>query len=235
MQFGFRPASLEIPLGAPVDLAHGVNPKEPQTTLEVPSPEVMNAITQLWQEHKKRSSITLVFDVSGSMKGDNKIENARAGALELLKVLDDRDAFALEPFSDTILEDQVPVELSRTRETARAKIESLFADGGTRLYDAIAAAYQRQTQSTGGASDKIKAVVVLTDGADTRSKLTLDGLLSQIQLRSEAQPIRVFTIGYGTDAQKNVLQTIADATQAKFYVGTPENIREVFKDISTFF
>jgi len=235
MEFGFRPASLEVRLGSPVDLAHGVNPKEPQTTLEVPSPEVMNAITRLWQEHKKRSSITLVFDVSGSMQEDNKIENARGGALELLKVLDDRDAFALEPFNDTILEDGAPVELSRSRETTRAKIESLFAHGGTRLYDAIATAYQRHSPSVGGAPEKISAVVVLTDGADTQSNLKLNDLLSQIQLRSEAQPIRVFTIGYGKDAQKDVLQKIADATQAKFYAGTPENIREVFKDISTFF
>src|SRR5262249_42293902 len=111
----------------------------------------------------------------------------------------------------------------------------LFAQGGTRLYDAIAIAYQRQIQSAQTASDKISAIVVLTDGADTRSDLKLDRLLSQIQLRSETQPVRVFTIGYGKDAQKDVLQKIADTTQAKFYVGTPENIREVFKDISTFF
>ena len=31
------------------------------------------------------------------------------------------------------------------------------------------------------------------------------------------------------------LQRIADATQAKSYKGTPENIRSVFRDIATFF
>ena len=235
LEFGFRPASLEVPLGPPIDPAHGVNPKEPQTTLEIPSPEVMHAITQLWREHKKRSSLTLVFDVSGSMQDDNKIENARAGALELLAVLDDRDAFALEPFNARILENELPTDLTQSRETARGKIQSLFASGGTALYDAIAAAYQRHLESSPDEQDKISAIVVLTDGADTRSKLNLDDLLSQIQLRSESQPVRIFTIGYGNDAQKDVLQKIADATQAKFYAGTPENIREVFKDISTFF
>ena len=47
--------------------------------------------------------------------------------------------------------------------------------------------------------------------------------------------MRVFTIAYGSDADTTVLQRIADATQAKSYKGTPENIRSVFRDIATFF
>ena len=84
-------------------------------------------------------------------------------------------------------------------------------------------------------ADKISAIVVLTDGADTHSKLKLDQLLSMIRSDNETRTIRVFTIGYGSAAQKDVLQKIADATQAKYYIGKPENIREVFRDISTFF
>lgn len=68
LTFGFRPALAEVPLTAPIDAEHGVNPKEPQTTLEVPPVEVMDAVTRLWQEHKKRANVTLVIDVSGSMK-----------------------------------------------------------------------------------------------------------------------------------------------------------------------
>jgi Ca-activated chloride channel family protein len=45
----------------------------------------------------------------------------------------------------------------------------------------------------------------------------------------------VFTIGYGREANQDVLRAIADATQARFYAGTPANIRTVFRDISTFF
>ena len=47
--------------------------------------------------------------------------------------------------------------------------------------------------------------------------------------------MRIFTIGYGSDAAPDVLGRIAEATQAKYFTGTPENIREVFKEISTFF
>ncbi len=37
MQYGFRPALVDLPLAAPLDAAHGMNPQEPKTTLEVPS------------------------------------------------------------------------------------------------------------------------------------------------------------------------------------------------------
>ena len=52
--FGFRPAHADVPLVAPLDAAHGVNAKEPQTTLEVPSVEVMDAMINLWEKVKKR-------------------------------------------------------------------------------------------------------------------------------------------------------------------------------------
>ena len=80
LQFGFRPAAPEIPLAAPLILANGVDPKEPKTTLETPSTEVMDACLRLWQEAKKHAHVVLVFDRSGSMNEDGKILAARTGA-----------------------------------------------------------------------------------------------------------------------------------------------------------
>ena len=59
--------------------------------------------------------------------------------------------------------------------------------------------------------------------------------MEQIKFDSEKNNVRIFTIGYGQGANKKVLQSISDATQAKSYEGTNENIDAVFKDISTFF
>src|SRR5262249_47704581 len=100
--------------------------------------------------------------------------------------------------------------------------------------DAIDAAYQHQTQKQ-ARNRRITAVVVLTDGTDTNSKQTLENLMQKIRWDGENKTVRVFTIAYGSDAKKDILKQIADATQAKFYEGTPENIVDVFKDISTFF
>ena len=76
-------------------------------------------------------------------------------------------------------------------------------------------------------------MVVLTDGADTESKMKLEELMPRIRFDGEAHTIRVFTIAYGGDARKDILKQIADATQAKSYEGTPQNIVGVFRDIST--
>jgi Ca-activated chloride channel family protein len=113
-------------------------------------------------------------------------------------------------------------------------IDSLFAQDGTKLYDSIDAAYQYLlTQS--GEADSILSVVVLTDGEDTESTTPLVTLMPRIQYDGEKQKIHVFTIAYGKDAKKSILDNIAQSTQAKSYAGTPQNIVEVFKDISTFF
>ncbi len=232
---GFRPALADIPLTAPLDAAHGVNAKEPQTTLEVPSVETMDAVMRLWQKNKKRSNITLVMDVSGSMNERGRIANARLGAQELVKMLGDEDTYRLLPFSSTVFPSAPAAPLAKTRTQAMAAAGSLIANGGTALYDAIDAAFSEQIAKRDQVRDKISAIVVLTDGADTDSRTKLGDLLNRIRFDNEKQTIRVFTIGYDSGGQADVLKKIADATQAKYYEGKPENIREVFKDISTFF
>src|SRR5262249_26582744 len=101
------------------------------------------------------------------------------------------------------------------------------------LFDAIDSAFGRIQANP--QPDRISAIVVLTDGEDNRSAHRLQDLLKQIHAGSEDQAVRIFTIGYGKDAAVGVLKSIADQTQARFYAGDPKNIREVFKDISTFF
>lgn len=235
LPFGFRPASVDVPLGAPVDRAHGVDPKEPQSTLEVPPTEVMDAILKLWHSHKKHSNVTLVIDVSGSMNEGGKLEGARAGAQQLLALLGDEDEFSIMPFSRHPSWALQRAPLKTARAQAQQTLNGLYAGGGTALYDAISTAYAAHMASADADADKISAIVVLTDGDDTDSRMTLDQLLPSIRFDSERHTIRVFTIAYGKDARKDILQKIADATQAKFSEGDPKNIRAVLREISTFF
>jgi len=233
LAYGFHPGDVGIQLAAPIDAEHGVDPREPKTTLEVPSVEVIDAIIKLWHEHKKHSNIILVFDTSGSMKDNAKMPNAQNGAKQLVTLLDGQDYLSLLPFNDQSSWAAKEMLMSSQRESASRIIDSLFPNGGTALYDAIGAAYQYRLGNP--KTDKIAALVVLTDGEDTNSRTALEDLLQQIRFDNETKTIRVFTIAYGSDARKDVLKRIADATQARFYEGTPENIQSVFKEISTFF
>lgn len=232
LQFGFRPADVSIPLGPPIDRQLGVDPAEPKTTLEVPSVQVVEAVLALWQKSKKHADIVLALDTSGSMEDDDKLPHAVAGAGAFVDLLDAEDRVSILRFDDRgswVVKDQ---PAGQGRDALKRALSGLIANGGTAMYDAVSMAVT-QVRS-GSDSTRIKAVVVLTDGDDKNSAMRLDRLVEQIGGR-ETGGVRVFTIGYGKDARQDVLDKLAGAGRGRYYKGSPETIREVFRDISTFF
>jgi Ca-activated chloride channel family protein len=233
MTYGFRPGSPDVPVGAPIDVAHGVDPAQPTTTLEVPSSDVIAAIQKQWDDQEKKpADIVLVLDTSGSMQEEDKMVNAKAGARQLVSLLSDKDEFSLVSFNSAPSWATTDQPLGTARKPANDAIDSLFPGGETALYDAVGQAYAHLLQRP---SDHIRALVVLTDGEDNKSSTSLNNLLAKIHADAETHTIRIFTIAYGHDAERGVLQQIANATQGQAYEGTPANIVEVFRDISTFF
>jgi Ca-activated chloride channel homolog len=235
IKYGFRPGSSEIPTGPPIDTAHGVDPRQPKTVLELPNTATVAAVRNLWFKNKRQARVTLVFDVSDNMNDRNKIAWARDGAQDLLSFMSDADSFSIMPFNSRILRDEEPQPLKDYRPGAEQILSSLFASGGCSLYDTLSLAYQRVQQQQEEDPSRIAAVVVLSDGKDTTSKLTLDQLLTQIRYDFDQPTVRVFTIGYETEDGTNVLKQISEVTQGRYYEGKQTNIREIFKDISTFF
>lgn len=234
LAYGFRPADPAIPLESPFDTTHGVDPKQPQTTLDVPPAPVIDAALQLWKQHKKKSHIVLVIDCSGSMKEEEKMPNARQGALEMLKLLGGEDSITLIPFNETVQRTFEDQPLATAHNRIQDAISGLFPNGGTALYDAIANAHDLLHAKAD--KQRINAIIVLTDGADTNSTtLNLDALLKKIAFNEENAATRIFTIGYGSGARTDILKNIAESTRAKYFQGTPKNIRQVFREISTFF
>jgi Ca-activated chloride channel homolog len=233
LAFGFRPGDPAVAVGAPIDAAHGVDPVEPKTTLEVPPADVVAALVEVWRANKRATNVTLVIDTSGSMKAENKMENAKAGALEFVKLLTRGDTVSVLAFNFAPSWVARDVPLATGRAAVERAISGLFANGGTALYDATIAAYGSMSDHRD--QSKISAIVVLSDGADTDSSAALEQILGQIRFDGERRPVRVFTIGYGKEARRDVLERIADATQARYFDGKPEDIRVVFREISTFF
>ena len=102
LRYGFRPGLESVPLAAPIDAEHGVNPREPKIVLDPPPVEVMRASLKAWHDYKKHSRIVLVFDRSGSMNDQGKLANAKKGAKEIVSMLDDEDRLGLLAFSSTV-------------------------------------------------------------------------------------------------------------------------------------
>lgn len=234
LELGFRPADPSIPLAAPLDAQHGVDTNQPQTILEVPSASVIEGIQSLWRQTKKPVDLIVVMDISGSMQGD-KITTARSSLMEFVRKLDDRDRLRIDLFSDSVSTLTPLSELGPKRQKVLDSVSGIFEQGSTSLYDATLQAYEDLQKN--GDPKHIRAMVVLTDGQDTVSSASLQDVINQIKgTESEGgNAIKIFTIAFGSDADKSVLQSIADPSGGKQYDSSPDTIQKIYDDIATFF
>jgi VWFA-related protein len=128
--------------------------------------------------------LAILFDVSGSMRVGTKEVDAQQAARHLLGALKNTDLAALYSF-DTRLErvQDFTSDFSKL-ESALGHVDSPY--GQTSLYDAIADT-AREVAKGGGGKGRLQraAVVVLTDGVDTHSRLTpaqVSGIASEIDI-----------------------------------------------------
>jgi len=232
LALGFRPADPAVAIGAPIDAAHGVDPLQPQTLLEIPDAPTLAALLALWRETKKPSDVVLVFDKSGSMKGD-PLAQAKQGGRAFLDSLDARDQATLIFFDGRVYPAVGPVSIEKGRADLIARIDGVTADGGTALHDAVLAAYRELAQRARRSPHRIHALVVMTDGKDEHSKARFDAVLKAVG--GEESTIHVFTIGYGPGASEQVLSRIAEEAKGSYAHGEVATITEVFRDMASFF
>ncbi len=231
----FRPPTRDAKPVSPIVPANGVDPGEPTSVLSLPEPRVLNEIVKAWRADRKPARVEVVLDVSGSMNEEDKLEAAKEGLVGFLKLLQPQDEVALSVFSDAVIEVSRPVRIRGNRNQLISRVEGLFADGNTSLYDATDAASERIANAA--SDERINAVVVLSDGQDNASSYSIDQLLARLTQRSgeEGDSVRIFTIAYGDSAADDVLAEIAEAGGGISYSGDPENIEDVYIQISSFF
>jgi Ca-activated chloride channel family protein len=229
-RFGFRPALTDIALDAPIDAAHGANPKEPQTLLAAPNVRVVRALLDVWNEAKRAVDIVVVFDRSGSMSG-LRLHGAREGLSAFLARLRPEDRVTLITFNGQL----DPPTSPEPPQAAAARVSGIFADGETALYDAILRGRDLADAASKVDRSRIHAVVVLTDGEDNRSTVKLPELMTKLTSAEEGSSVRVFTIGYGGEASGAILKQIAERTGGAYYHGDVNNIRAVYEEIASFF
>ena len=207
----------------------GVLPPGPATVLPAPSADALAAVEASWKDVRKRARVLMVLDVSGSMSGQ-KLELMKRGAAGSLDLFLDDDELALWSFGNGT--DQIapmgPVGPRRTQ--LSQSIFGLIANGGTRLYDSTREAVREIAASVD--PHRIGAVVVLTDGVNTNGSPDLEALLRDLRSATAETRVRAFTIAYGTDADRSILQRIAEATRGASYdASNPASIETVFEEV----
>jgi Ca-activated chloride channel homolog len=117
-------------------------------------------------------NIAFLLDVSGSMRYSNKFDIAKGVVRSVIQRMGKDDQAALIIFADN--EAQMLVDFTTDKEAVLKRMDKLKAYGGTALRDAIAYCHRLLIESIGK-----KGVLLLSDGVDTRSNLTLDQAVEQ--------------------------------------------------------
>ena len=213
----------------------GFLPAQPAVVIKPPAPPVLAAIQSAWPAVRKRARILVVIDVSGSMDG-SKLDLVKAAATNALDLLGPEDEVGLWIFSSN-LDGALPyrqiepiARLAQSRDALKRSINLLRAGGGTGLYRTARAS--ADFMRTGLDRSRINAVLLLTDGQDTDNCCDLNPTVSALMARNESGAVRIFTIGYGTDADMGVLRRISGATEAVAYQATDtSSIGKVLADV----
>lgn len=238
LENGFRPVNPDVPLDSPgspfVDPNNGVDINQPSTVLQVPDPEVIAAVQESWEFVKKPADIMIVIDVSGSMEGD-KLDQAKEAALRFLDEMPAQNQVGLMSFSDVINVHVPPSSFEGIENDLRSQITNLEAAGDTALFDATLEAV-RYMRPAADEVDRIKAIVILSDGEDTASDIVLGDVVSEIELlQGGRNTVLVVPVAYGSGADIRALNSIARASATKVQSGNPEDIQQLLELISSYF
>ena len=237
LKAGYRPADLGIDLGSgdsPFANTDAVDWRQPQTTLQMPSPAVVAVVQNFWYYTKRPTNVYLVVDTSGSMEEGNKLARTKEALRAFLgQIKGDRDQVGLLEFASgaknfTPLR---PLQES-VRSDLLTQIDQMEPIGGTALIDAVYdAANDLLAQDD---REAINALVVMTDGQENESNRSLNDLSDLLQ-RYPNQRLVIFTIAFGSDADENLLQEMARIGNGQFRRASETDIEELYKIISTYF
>jgi len=168
-------------------------------------------------------SLGLVIDNSGSMR--NKIEKVRAAALALVKASNRDDEVFIVNFNDTAYLDN-PKDKDFTNEVDELQMAlgRIDARGGTAMRDAIAMSMQHLKKAH---RDK-KVLVVITDGNDNSSIVSLEKIMKEAHQRD----VLIYGVGILAEEERReagrarkALNDLAEATGGKTFF--PQSVEEV--------
>ncbi len=141
----------------------------------------------------------LVIDISGSMATDNKLDSAKKAADAYVDQMRPGDQAGVEAFDTHV---KMAQDITSDHQALKNAIDALQPGSDTAMFDALISAEQAMA-NVGGR----KAIIVLTDGMDNRSKNNEDAVIKAIG----PSGLTISTIGLGNPNAGGSLQGIDEA------------------------
>jgi Ca-activated chloride channel family protein len=234
-----RPLDSSIALHTPLDLDNGTDPRvttDQVRALPSPDADVSAAVIDLFGITKRKATVIIALDISGSMEGP-KIQSATEATAGFLDRLDPDDEVALLTFDDDVVALSEPQPVRNVVEGLSSRVRSLIADGNTALYAAVCEAVEIaadiKEEDLAGGESRLYGVVLLSDGEDTVGEPTENQMfVTCLPTNAEADGVKIFPIAFGEDAAEEVLARIADVTGGRMYKADPASISNVYLSIS---
>lgn len=234
-----RPLDTNIPLHAPMNLDNGTDPSvTPKTVAPLPSPnaDISAAVIDLFNITKRKATILIVLDVSGSMEGE-RIRTARDATVEFLSRLDANDEVGLLIFHDSVNELSPVTRVGNVGEGLSRRVAELISGGNTALYEAVCQAVEtttaQQAEDLAAGETRLYGIILLSDGEDTVGNVTENQMFATcLPANAEADGVKIFPIAFGEAADQDVLNRIANVTGGRLFSADPTSISNVYLSIS---
>ena len=141
---------------------------------------------------------------------------------------EENDQIGIVSFSNNDeLEHNLVLATSANKTSINAEIDTIMGDGGTAMGDGIDRA-QDELMGVRGQEGAMKFEIVLTDGVNNAGMSPITAANN-----AAAAGIKIYTIGFGGDADTSTLQSIANITDANYYAAIDGNaLQEVYNLIA---
>ena len=155
-------------------------------------------------------SLGVIFDVSGSMA--DKIDKARDAVIEFFKTANPQDEFFLITFAD---KPELLQDFTSSIEDVQGRLVYAVPKGRTALFDAVYYGINKMKD----AKNSKKALLIISDGGDNRSRYTDSEIKSLVR---EAD-VQIYAIGlFGNNTPEEVrgpymLSELTDATGGRTF------------------
>ena len=235
-----RPVNQQVPLSAEF-------PNKLIVELDFPSDlDAINGILFTYLNAARRPAHSIfVLDVSGSMRG-RRLDQLKSSLLTLagddstltgrFARFQERERVTLISFSSapnpptTVSIGSAGAGLQTSLQEVRHYADGLEAEGGTAIYESLAAAYRFAVDAARADTSRYASIVLMTDGENNEGMSADDFRRYYATLPPAAKRIKVFPILFG-EARQQQLAGIAELTGGRMFDGTKGSLAAVFKEI----